>query len=163
MKKVAAILLSFTFLTLCLVLCFPAENAMAAGGTTIVIDGSTTVGPIAKAFAEYYMDLHAEVNITVSESGSGNGAKSLINNACDIASMSRFMKDAEFTAATEAGIFPVAHVVALDGVSVVLHPANPVSGLTIKQIRDIYEGTSQDCNGNGIFNAALLNAVVDDP
>ena len=40
----------------------------------IIIDGSTTVGPIAKAFAEYYMALNSDVNITVSESGSGNGA-----------------------------------------------------------------------------------------
>ena len=30
-----------------------------------------------------------DVNITVSESGSGNGAKSLINGACDVADMSR--------------------------------------------------------------------------
>ena len=58
----------------------------------IVIDGSTTVGPIAKAFAEYYMSIDKDVNITVSESGSGNGAKSLINSVCDIADMSRFMK-----------------------------------------------------------------------
>jgi ABC-type phosphate transport system substrate-binding protein len=47
----------------------------------IVMDGSTTVGPIAKAFAEYYMSMNKDVNITVSESGSGNGAKSLINGA----------------------------------------------------------------------------------
>ncbi|MCX5753628.1 MAG: phosphate-binding protein, partial [Candidatus Krumholzibacteria bacterium] len=50
-----------------------------AQGNKIVIDGSTTVGPIAKAFAEYYMSKNPGVNITVSESGSGNGAKSLIN------------------------------------------------------------------------------------
>ena len=58
-------------------------------GEKIVIDGSTTVGPIAKAFAEYYMSLNKDVNITVSESGSGNGAKSLINSTCDVADMSR--------------------------------------------------------------------------
>ena len=41
----------------------------------LVMDGSTTVGPIAKAFAETYMRQNPGVNITVSESGSGNGAK----------------------------------------------------------------------------------------
>ena len=45
-----------------------------ADDATIVIDGSTNVGPIAKAFAEYYMEKNPGVNITVSESGSGNGA-----------------------------------------------------------------------------------------
>lgn len=112
----------------------------ASAGDSIVIDGSTTVGPIAKAFAEYYMSLHPDVNITVSESGSGNGAKSLINGACHIADMSRFMKKSEFAAAVDKGIFPVAHVVALDGLPILVHPANPVKGLTVAQVRDIYMG-----------------------
>ncbi len=111
------------------------------GGETIVVDGSTTVGPIAKAFAEYYMSMHPEVNITVSESGSGNGAKSLIHRDCNVADMSRFMKQSEFKAAVDNGVIPVAHVVAMDGIAVVVHPTNPVSDLTIKQIRDIYTGT----------------------
>jgi phosphate transport system substrate-binding protein len=106
----------------------------------IVIDGSTTVGPIAKAFAEYYMSINKDVNITVSESGSGNGAKSLINSVCHIADMSRFMKDEEFAAAVEKGVFPTFHVVALDGLPILVHPSNPVSSLTIDQVRDIYLG-----------------------
>ncbi len=111
-----------------------------ADNNKIVIDGSTTVGPIAKAFAEYYMGKHPNVNITVSESGSGNGAKSLINNTCQIADMSRFMKDKEFKAAVNKGIMPVAHVVAMDGLPVLVHPSNPIKNLTIKQVHDIYTG-----------------------
>jgi phosphate transport system substrate-binding protein len=115
-------------------------GSIAQAGESIMIDGSTTVGPIAKAFAEYYMGLHKDVNITVSESGSGNGAKSLINGACDIADMSRFMKDNEFSAAVEKGIMPVAHIVAMDGIAMVVHPSNPAKNITIEQIRDIYLG-----------------------
>ncbi|MBN1864959.1 MAG: phosphate ABC transporter substrate-binding protein [Victivallales bacterium] len=106
----------------------------------IVIDGSTTVGPIAKAFAEYYMSKNPKVNITVSESGSGNGAKSLINKTCQIGAMSRAMKDNEFKAAVENGVSPTAHVIALDGLPVIVHPSNPVKGLKIEQVRDIYTG-----------------------
>lgn len=106
----------------------------------IVIDGSTTVGPIAKAFAEYFMSAHPDVNITVSESGSGNGAKSLLNGVCDIADMSRPMKDKEFLAAAEKQIQPVAHVVALDGLPILVHPKNPISDLSIEQVRKIYTG-----------------------
>jgi phosphate transport system substrate-binding protein len=111
----------------------------AAAGD-IVLDGSTTVGPIAKAFAEYYMKQNKGVNVTVSESGSGNGAKSLINSTCDIANMSRFMKDKEFKAAVDGGVFPVAHAVALDGLPILVHPSNPVNNLTVDQVRDIYMG-----------------------
>jgi phosphate transport system substrate-binding protein len=54
--------------------------------------------------------------------------------------MSRFMKDKEFKSAVEKDVFPVAHVVAMDGVCVVVHPSNPVKALTTEQVRDIYKG-----------------------
>jgi len=113
---------------------------VAGDANQIVVDGSTTVGPIAKAFAEYYMGKYPDVNITVSESGSGNGAKSLINAACDVATMSRPMKNSEMKAAQDAGILPIEHIVAMDGIAVVVHPSNPIANLTVEQIRDIYTG-----------------------
>ena len=114
--------------------------ATAGDANKIVVDGSTTVGPIAKAFAEYYMGKHPDVNITVSESGSGNGAKSLINAACDVATMSRPMKNSEKDAAKSAGILPIEHIVAMDGIVMAVHPSNPLANLTVEQIRDIYTG-----------------------
>jgi phosphate transport system substrate-binding protein len=106
----------------------------------LVMDGSTTVGPIAKAFAEYYMRENPGVNITVSESGSGNGAKALLNGSCDIANLSRDLKDAEKAAMKEQGVEPCKHVVAFDALPVIVHPSNRVKGLTIDQVRDIYTG-----------------------
>ena len=114
--------------------------AFSAGAEKIVIDGSTTAGPIVKAFTEFYMAANPGINITVSESGSGNGAKSLVNGVCDIASMSRPMKSSEFKAAADKEIQPVAHVIALDGLPILVHPQNPVKNLTIDQIRAIYSG-----------------------
>lgn len=115
-------------------------GAAAWAETKIVIDGSTTVGPISKAFADFYKEGHPNVNITISESGSGNGVKSLMNKACDIANMSRFMKDAEFKSCVDKGIRPVAHVVAFDGLAVIVNPKNPVKALPMQQISDIYTG-----------------------
>lgn len=122
----------------------------------IVLDGSTTVGPIAKAFAEFYMQQNPGVNITVSESGSGNGAKSLINGACDIANMSRFMKDKEFKAAVAKDIMPVPHVVAMDGIAIIVHPSNPLANMTIDQIRDIYTGKVSNWNQVGGPDAPVV-------
>lgn len=116
------------------------QLAAAADARKIAIDGSTTVGPIAKAFAEYYGKLHPDVVITVSESGSGNGAKSLINAACDIASLSRPLKPSEKKAAQDAGILPIETIVAIDGLAIIVHPSNPVAGLKIEQVRKIYTG-----------------------
>jgi phosphate transport system substrate-binding protein len=50
------------------------------------------------------------------------------------------MKDEEFKAAVATGVLPVAQVVAVDGIAVVVHPSNPLKGLTVPQIRDIYTG-----------------------
>lgn len=134
MKKVIATTLSL------IVLAAAGLSAAPAGAQkNIVLDGSTTVGPIAKAFADYYKE-KSGVGATISESGSGNGVKSLINGACDIANMSRFMKDSEFKTCVEKGILPVAHIVAFDGLAVVVNPANKVSALTDAQIADIYTG-----------------------
>jgi phosphate transport system substrate-binding protein len=128
-------------------------TAEAAG--KIVIDGSTTVGPIAKAFAENFTKTTG-VQVTVSESGSGNGAKSLINKTCDIATMSRPMKDNELAAAKAKGVNPVEHVVALDGLSIVVHPSNRVNALTKTQIRGIYMGKFTNWSQVGGPNAAIV-------
>ncbi len=128
-------------------------TAQAAG--KIVIDGSTTVGPIAKAFADHFTKTTG-VQVTVSESGSGNGAKSLINKTYDIATMSRPMKDNEIAAAKGKGVTPVEHVVALDGLSIVLHPSNRISGLSKVQIRGIYMGKYTNWNQLGGPNAGIV-------
>ncbi len=120
--------------------CLLGASAGAADGGKIVVEGSTTVGPIAKAFAEYYMARHPGVNITVSESGSGNGAKALMNAACDVATMSRPMKDKEVAAMKAAGREAREHIVAMDGLAVGVHTSNPVGGLTLAQVHDIYVG-----------------------
>lgn len=157
MKK-ATVLLMGTALAAASVFCTGAVRAEdnAKNSNKIVIDGSTTVGPIAKAFAEYFMKQNPGVNITVSESGSGNGAKSLVNGTCDVASMSRFMKEEEFKTAIEKGVTPVCHTVAVDGIAVVVHPSNPVKGLTVAQVRDIYTGKVTNWNQVGGPNAKIV-------
>ncbi len=117
-----------------------AVSLTGVAGDKIVCEGSSTVGPIAKAFAEYYMTKNAKVTVTVSESGSGNGAKALVAGTCDVADMSRNIKDKEFKAAAEKGIQPCPHVVALDGIAIVVHKSNPVKNLSLEQLRDIYLG-----------------------
>jgi phosphate transport system substrate-binding protein len=50
------------------------------------------------------------------------------------------MKEEELTAARSNGIEPIEYVVAGDAIAVVVHPSNPVNGLTLQQISDIYTG-----------------------
>ena len=72
------------FITILILIGF-IQSSQRANSDAIVVDGSTTVGPIAKAFAEYYkVAINPDINVTVSESGSGNGAKGVMNKTCDV-------------------------------------------------------------------------------
>ena len=117
-----------------------ASSALAADSKVVIMEGSTTVGPIADAYVEVFKKSHPDVTITVNKTGSGNGAAALVDGRCDIANMSRFMKGQEFKDAVAKGVMPVAHTVAMDGVCPIVHPSNPIKELTIDQLRDIYMG-----------------------
>ncbi len=112
--------------------------AMAAG--TVVIKGSTTVLPIAQAAAEAFMKKHADVNVSLSGGGSGDGVKALIDNSTDIANSSRDLKPEEIKLAKDRGVNPVKHRVAIDAIVPIVHPSNPVNDLTIEQLSLIYQG-----------------------
>jgi len=122
----------------------------------LTLDGSTTVGPIAKAFAEYHMRQNPGTTITVSESGSGNGAKALLNGTCDIATLSRDLKETERKAMKEKGITPVQHVVAFDALPLMVHPSNKVKGLTVAQVRDIFTGKIKNWKDVGGSDLAIV-------
>lgn len=143
------------FLLFVVLLAVTATTTATAASNSIVLDGSTTVGPLAKTFASYFTKKYG-VRVTVSESGSGNGAKSLINGSCTIAAMSRAMKAAEIAAARTKGVNPVAHVVALDGLAMIVHPANPVRSLSKAQISNIYRGTITNWREVGGPNARIV-------
>lgn len=127
-----------------------------AAGKKIVLEGSTTVLPIAQAAAEEFMNTHADVSINVRGGGSGVGITSLIEGTCDIADASRAMKDAELQKAARRGKDPKAYVIAMDGIAVIVNPANPVNGLTKKQVQDIYTGRISNWTEAGGGNAKIV-------
>ena len=131
-----------TVMTLAVMAEMAALPALADGPkkTSLQIEGSTTVGPIAVGFVEAFKKDHPEIDITVKQSGSGDGAAALIDSRCQIATMSRFMKPEEWKKASAKGLMPVAQAIAMDGVCIVVHPSNPVKNLTIAQLHDIYTG-----------------------
>lgn len=107
----------------------------------VVITGSTTVLPIAQKAAEVFMDNNSDADISVRGGGSGVGIAAIIDGTCDIADASRAIKDTELDKAVANGRNPKAHVVAMDGICVIVHPSNSIEALTKKQIKDIYTGS----------------------
>jgi phosphate transport system substrate-binding protein len=115
----------------------PADDAPTTA-ETIENKGSDTLVNLALAWAEAYMGSYPEVRISVTGGGSGTGIAAMINGTVDIANASRGMKAEEIAAAEGNGITPIEFVVARDAIAVVVHPSNPVDGLTLEQISDIY-------------------------
>ncbi len=111
-----------------------------AADDTIKITGSTTVLPIAQKAAEIYMKQNPGVRISVAGTGSGDGVKALIDCTTDVCNSSRDMKSKEIQLAKEKNVNPKKFTVAMDCIVPVVNPVNPVSGLTIEQLKDIYTG-----------------------
>ena len=130
-----------------------AGSAQAQAARTIQNTGSDTLVNLALAWAEQYAEIHPEVRVSVTGGGSGTGIAGLINKTVDLANASRAMKGEEIESAKKNGVEPVEHTVARDAIAVVVHPDNPVQGLTIPQIADIYTGKItnwQEVGGNDL-------------
>lgn len=132
--------------------------ALGGGGSSIKIIGSNTVTPLSPVWAEEFMNTHPDVSIAVSGPGSGVGIAALINGTTDICQATRKIRQTEIDQAEANGVEPYEIQVATDALSVVVHPSNPVSELTIVQLSAIYTGEITNWNevgGNDVEIVAI--------
>jgi len=123
---------------------------------SIQIKGSDTMVNLAQAWAEEFMKQNPDISVAVTGGGSGTGISALINGSCDIAEVSREMKESEIKLAQSKGIEPKKFVVALDGIVVVVNPSNKVSQLTIDQLADIFTGKVKNWKEVGGHDAKIV-------
>jgi len=119
---------------------FSSTAFAASTKNAIQIKGSDTMVNLAQAWAEKYMQSNPGDFVAVTGGGSGTGISSLISGTCDVANASRTIKDKEIALAKQRGINPYEIKVGLDGLAVVVNPANPVTKLTLQQLADIFTG-----------------------
>lgn len=103
------------------------------GKTSVTLAGSTAFQPFAEKLADKYMLIDPNINITVQGGGSAVGIQSTLSGAADIG-----MADLVNLPPETFELFSV--VVAKDGIIVVVHPSNKVNGLTMDQIREVFNG-----------------------
>jgi len=118
----------------------PSLPGAVSGRTTIRQIGSTTLLALAEKWCEGFKQEHPDADIAVSGGGSGTGIKALISGTAEIANASRPIKDSERQHAQARGVVPVVHIVAYDGMAVIVHPSNPVGELSLEQLSDIFSG-----------------------
>ena len=101
---------------------------------SITVAGSSSVTPVMEKLKEAYAAVNPNVSIEVQQSDSTTGVQSTIDGVCDIGMASRALKDSE----TAAGV--TATVIAQDGIAVIVNNANPLTGLTKDQVKQIFTG-----------------------
>ncbi|MCB1582445.1 MAG: substrate-binding domain-containing protein [Marinicella sp.] len=96
----------------------------------------------------YLPHLNEVVAIEIKAHGSSTGFKSLINQTADIAMSSRPIKHEEnLKLIIENGDMTKPeseHIVALDGLAIVVHPDNPLQNITVNQLAEIFSGKITD-------------------
>lgn len=110
----------------------------------VLIDGSSTVFPIAEAIAEEFQINHPRVRVSVGFSGSGGGFERFCNDELDLTNASRPIKDSEREACAQAGIEFTELPVAWDGLSVIANPRNDfLQCLTVDELNRIWAPDSR--------------------
>jgi phosphate transport system substrate-binding protein len=112
----------------------------AAQAEMLQIKGSDTLINLVQTLAENYMQENPGAYIAVTGGGSGTGIAALINQKCDIANASRLMKSKEVSRALDNGVKVNRIVIAMDGLSVIVHKSNPIQKLTMDQIGKVFRG-----------------------
>jgi phosphate transport system substrate-binding protein len=138
MKKLFAI---FAISGLCFLTATIGSAPAGAQGRNISIKGSDTMVLLGQKWAETYMKKNPAVTIQVTGGGSGVGLAALINGTTDIAESSRPMKDTEKTQLQQKrSLVTVELPVALDGLAVYVHEKNPLTEISLEQLKKIYTG-----------------------
>lgn len=111
----------------------------------ISIDGSSTVYPISEAVAEEFgTATGGKVRVTVGLSGTGGGFKRFCAGETDISNASRPIKDSEKQLCEGAGVQYEEIMVAYDGLTVAVNPANNFTQcLTVDELKKIWEPGSK--------------------
>ena len=102
----------------------------------VCIAGSTSIQPFAEKLAEIYMRDNPQMRIDVQGGGSSAGIFAAENGAADLGASSRELIGQE----KQLQEIPIAY----DGIAVVVNKQNPLANLSLKQIRQIFQGEITD-------------------
>lgn len=106
-------------------------------GTTnsqLNIVGSTSVQPICEELVDEYKKTHNDVDINVQGGGSNLGIKCTNNCLADIGMSSKEVNESNL----------IEYEIGVEGIAIVVNPANPIDDLSTAQIRNVFSGNVSD-------------------
>lgn len=111
-----------------------AEYTSTQPSGSITVGGSSSVSPLMEKLIEAYAAVNPNATIEMLTTDSTTGVTGALDGTYTIGMASRELKEEE----TAEGA--AATVLAMDGIAVVVNPANPIENLTVDQIKSIYVG-----------------------
>ncbi len=121
-----------------------------ARGDAIVIKGSDTLGAkLVPQLAEQFKAQYPGTTFDIAAEGSATGFAALIDKTAAIGMASRPAKPEEIANGKAKGVDLKETIVAYDGIAVVVNTANPIKGLTKKQVEQIFTGEITDWSALG--------------
>jgi phosphate transport system substrate-binding protein len=117
---------------------------------SIRIDGSSTVAPLTEAIAEEFNADNPDVNVTVGTSGTGGGFEKFCAGETQISDASREIEEDEVKVCEQNGIAFESIQIANDALTVVTNPNNPVTCMTVDQLKSVWEPKSKLANWSEI-------------
>jgi phosphate transport system substrate-binding protein len=116
----------------------------------LVIKGSDTLGAkLVPQLAEQFKSQHPGTTFDIAAEGSTTGIAAIIDGTAEIGMSSRRAKSSEVGAAVGKGKNLKPTIVAYDGLGVIVNSANPIKGLTKKQVEQIFAGDVTDWSAVG--------------
>jgi phosphate transport system substrate-binding protein len=106
------------------------------------VAGSTSVQPFAEKLAEVYIHQHPKCRIDVQGGGSSAGIYAAEHGAADLGTSSRELLGQEKKL--------VEIPIAFDGIAIIVHPSNPLTDISIEQIRQLFLGAVTDWQALGL-------------
>ncbi|MGN0180313.1 MAG: phosphate ABC transporter substrate-binding protein [Monoglobaceae bacterium] len=116
---------------------------------TVSTDGSTSMEKVIGYLSEAYMEENKNTKVTYNPTGSGAGIQAVNEGRCDIGLSSRDLKEEEAKTLD-------ATVVAIDGIAVIVNPANTAEDLSVEQIAKIYTGEISSWKDAGGSDGAIV-------
>jgi phosphate transport system substrate-binding protein len=112
-----------------------------AGTNSVSQKGSDTLLELMQNSAERFTNENPGIGIQITGGGTGTGIAALISGQVYVAQASREIKQSELDQASSVGVDPLMFRVAIDGIAVIVNGNNPLYGLTVEELKGIYNGT----------------------
>lgn len=137
-----------------------ATDTPTAGNVAIGID--ETFAPILESQIDTFQKLYTNAHIKASYQPEEKVMLDLLNDKIKVAVVSRKLNKEEEAELKKQEMLPYTDRIGIDGLAIILNPANPDSLLTMTQLRDIFSGKTTAWNQvSGKKALGAVNVVFD--